>query len=100
MLLHEPRGGRVGEQRNKEVKRTHIFFVDDLKVYQESHKILKEVNKIIVQASHDTRACYGVAKEIRKMVKGEGLQVLREKRKTLTHDQKEIYEFQRKSTKE
>ena len=33
--------------------RTHSLFKDDLKVYQESHKILKDVNETIVQASHD-----------------------------------------------
>ena len=61
--------------------RTHSLFVDDLKVYQESRKILKDVNEMIVQASSDTGACYGVAKcaeivfERVKMVKGEGQQV-------------------------
>ena len=66
------------------------FFVDNLKVYQESHKSLKDVNEMIVQASNDTGARFGVAKcaevvfERRKMVKGEGLQVLNERMKTLT----------------
>ena len=32
---------------------------NDLKVYQECHKILKDVNEAIVQGSHDTGACYG-----------------------------------------
>ena len=35
----------------------HNLFLDDLKGYQESHNVLKNVNKIIVQASHDTGAC-------------------------------------------
>ena len=52
----------------------------------------KEMNKVIAQAIHDTRACYGVSKrseiifERRKMVKGERLQVLPERRKTIEPD--------------
>ena len=46
----------MGEPGNHVVKRTHSLFVDDLKVYHESHKALKIVNEIIVQASHDTGA--------------------------------------------
>ena len=70
-----------------------------MKVYQESHKVLNDVNETIVQASHDTGACYGVAKcaeitfEKGKMLKGEGLQVLQERMKTIDPDQKEIYKF-------
>ena len=84
---------------NRVVKRTHSLFVDDLKVYQESHKALKIVNEIIVQASHDTGACYGVSKcaeiiyQNGKMVRGEGLQVLEERMKTMNPDENEIYKF-------
>ena len=55
------------------------LYVDDLKRHQESHKILIDVNEIIVQASHDTGTCYGLSKcaeilfEHGKMVQGEGL---------------------------
>ena len=75
------------------------MFVDDFKVYQESHNLLKEINEVIVQASLDTGACYGVSKcaeivfERGKMVKGEGLQVLQERMKTLDPDQEEMYKF-------
>ena len=68
-------------------------------MYQESHQALKIVNEIIVQASHDTGACYGVSKcaEIifknGKMVKGEGLQVLEERMKSMDPDENEIYKF-------
>ena len=60
-------------------------------MYQESHKILKDVSKMIVQASNDIGACYIVAKcsEVafkREMVKGEGLQVLDERMKTIDPD--------------
>ena len=50
--------GKPGERR---LKRTHSLFIDDLKVYQENQKGLEVVNEIIVQASHDTGACYGVS---------------------------------------
>ena len=45
---------------NRDVSRTHSLFVDDLNVYQESHEILSDVKKVIVQASHDNGVCYGV----------------------------------------
>ena len=68
----------MGEPGKRVVKRTHRLFVDDLKVYQESHEALEIVNEFIVQATHDTGACYGVSKcaEIMfkngKMARGEG----------------------------
>ena len=89
----------MGEPGNQIVKRTHSLFVDNLKVYQESHIALKNVNEIIVQASHDTGACYGVSKcaeiifEHGKMVREEGLQVLEERMKTMDSDENEIYTF-------
>ena len=58
----------------RDVKRTNRFFVDDLKVYQKSHKSLKDINEMIVQTSSDTGAYYGEPKyagivfERRKMV--------------------------------
>ena len=81
------------------MKRTQNLFVDDLKVYQESHSALKNVSEIIVQSSHDTGAHYGVSKfaeiifEYGKMVRGEGLQVLEETMKTMDSDENEIYKF-------
>ena len=79
----------MDQPEKRDVKRTHSLFIDNLKVYQESHKILKDVNETIVQASHDTGACGGMVKcaEIifkrGKMVKGEGLQVFQERLKTM-----------------
>ena len=70
-----------------------------MKVYQESHEILRDVNEVIVQASHDTGACYGISKcaeivfECGKMVRGEGLEVLEEGIKTMDPDENEIYKF-------
>ena len=101
ILLQHSRGYRMGEPGNHVVKRTHSLFVDDLKVYQESHKALKIVNEIIVPASHDTGGCYGVSKcaeiiyQNGKMVRGEGLQVLEERMKMMSPDENEIYKFLR-----
>ena len=78
-FLRETKGYRMGQPGKREVRRTHSLFIDDLKVYQESHKILKYVNETLVQEIHDTGACCGVEKcaeiilEKGKMVKGEGL---------------------------
>ena len=82
-LLQQGRGYRMGPLGNRDVSRTQSLFIDDLKVYQESHKILTDVNEVIVQASHDTGACYGISKcveivfERGKMVRG-GLEILEE----------------------
>ena len=83
----------MGQPRKRDVNCTHSLFVDDLKVYQDSHKTLKDVNEMIVQASNDTGACYEVAKcgevvfEKVKIVKIEGLQVLDERVKTIDPDE-------------
>ena len=98
-LLEQSKGYRMGEPGKRAVNRTHCLFVDDLKVYQESHNLLKEINEVIVQVSLDTGACYGVSKcaeivfEHGKIVKGEGLQVLQKRMKTLNPDQEEMYKF-------
>ena len=98
-LLQESKGYRMEQPGKRDVKRTHSLFVDDSKVYQESHKTLKDVNEMIVKASNDTGACYGVAKyaeivfERGKMVKGEGLHVLNEGIKTIDPDENEICKF-------
>ena len=44
------------------LSRRHNLFMDDLKQYQESHKVLNDVIEIIVQASRGTGSCYGVSK--------------------------------------
>ena len=99
ILLQHSRGYRMGEPGNRIMKRTHSLFVDNLEVYQEGHNALKNVNEIIVQASHDTVACYGVSKcakiifEHGKMVRAEGLQVLEERMKTMEPYENEIYKF-------
>ena len=53
----------------------------NLKVDQENHKTLKDLNELTAQESNDIDSCYGVAKcaeivfERGKVVKGGGLQV-------------------------
>ena len=82
----------MGPPGSRDVSRTHSLFVDDLKVYQESYEILRDVSEVIVQATHDTGACYGVSKcaevvfEHGKMVRGEGLEVLEERMKAMDPD--------------
>ena len=99
MLIEETDGYNMGESGGERVKRTHSLFIDDLKIYQESHQKLEIVNEMIVKASMDTGACYGVKKcaEIvfrkDKMVKGEGLMVLEDKTKALDPDKYQIYKF-------
>ena len=51
ILLQHSRGYRMGKSGNHVIKRTHSLFVDDLKVYQESHNKLKIVEEIIAQAA-------------------------------------------------
>ena len=78
----------MGEPGNHIGKGTHSLFLDDLKVYQESHNSLKNVNEIIVPDCHNTGTCYGVSKcteiifEQGNIVRREGLQVLEERMKT------------------
>jgi len=99
MLLEESDGYRMGPPGDRNLKRTHSLFIDDLKVYQQSHEKLKETNETIVKASLDTGACYGVKKcaeivfERGKMVKAEGLNVIEEKMKALDPQQNENYKF-------
>ena len=99
MLMEETDGYMMGPTRDRQVKRTHSLFIDDLKTYQENHQRLEIVNEMIVKASMDTGACYGVKKcaEIvfrrGKMIKGEGLTVLEEKMEALDPDKNEVYKF-------
>ena len=62
MLMEETDGYMMGPTRDRQVKRTHSLFIDDLKTYQENHQKLEIVNEMIVKASMDTGACYGVKK--------------------------------------
>ena len=89
----------MGPPGNRDVSRTHSLFTDDLKVYQKSHKILRDVNEVIVKTSHDTGAYYSVSKcaeiefERGKMFRGEGLEILEERMKTIDPDKNEAYKF-------
>ena len=99
MLLEESSGYMMRFDGENYVKRTHSLFIDDLKVYQENHQKLEIENEMIVQASRDTGACYGVKKCAEvvfrkgKMVKGEGLTVLEEKMQAMDPEKNEVYKF-------
>ena len=99
-MLIEETDGYTMEQRNKErVKRTHDLFIDDLQIYQESHRQLEVMNQMIVKTSMHNAARYGVKKcaEIvfrkSKMIKGEGLAALEEKMDALDPNKNKIYKF-------
>ena len=62
ILLGITNSYKMGEPGQWNRKRMHILFVDGLNVYQESHQKLEIVNKIIVKASMETRACYDMKK--------------------------------------
>ena len=78
MLLEETKGYSIGNPGERDTKRTHSLFIDDLMVCKENHEELKKANEVIVKASSDIGAMYGVNKcaEIvckrGKMVKVEG----------------------------
>ena len=80
----------MGKPGGRDVSRIHSLFADDWKMYKESHE---------TQASHDTGTCYGVLKcaeimfERGKMVRGEALEVLEERMKTMDPDNNEIFKF-------
>ena len=100
MLLDETEGYKVSQPRRRCIKRMHtLTVIANLKVYQENHQKLEIANDMIVKASMDTGACYGVKKctEIvlrkGKMVKGEGLPVLEEKMEALDPGRNDVCKF-------
>ena len=103
MMLEETDGYKMGQPGERDLTRTHSFFIDDLKVYQENQQKLEIVNEMIVKASMDTGACYGVKKcaevifKNGKMVKEEGLAVLEERMKALDPEQNEQNEVCKKT---
>ena len=99
MLLEQTDGYKVRKPGERNHKRTHCLFIDDLKVYQENHEKLEIANELIIKASMDTRAVYGVTKcaQIKfkngKMIKGEGFKVLEDRIKALDPNQNAVYTF-------
>ena len=82
-------------------EKNNSLFVDDLKVHQESHNALKNINEIIVQTSHNIGACYGISKCVEmilkhgKVVHREGFWVLEERMKAMDPDEYKIYSYLR-----
>ena len=100
LLLSRCKGYKLGfDESGEEVRRTHSYFIDDLKVYAGSRQEQEIMNDIIVNASCDTGALYGVKKcaEIEfvrgKMVKGRGLDVLGERMEALDPECNKFYKF-------
>ena len=95
MLTEKSDGYKMGQKGEERVKRTHSLFVDDLKIYQESHKKLEIVNEMIVKARMDTgvKKCAEVVFRRGKMIKGEGLTVFEEKMEALDPEKNAIYKF-------
>ena len=60
MLIEETDAYSNGLRDNERVKRTYSLVIGDIKIYQEGHQKLEVANEIIVKASMDTGACYGV----------------------------------------
>ena len=54
MSIVETNGYTMGQKDKERVKRTHSLFIDDSKIYQESHQKLEVVNEMTVKASMDT----------------------------------------------
>ena len=99
MLIQESEGYRMGPPGDRNLRRTHSLFIDDLKIYQQNHAKLQLVNDTIVQASLDTGACYGVKKcaeavfKRGRMIHGEGLAIGEDEMKALNPQREEIYKF-------
>ena len=89
----------MGQTGKREVTQTYSLFMCDLKVYQESHLMLKKVNETIIQARDDTGACYWCGKmcrnHFRKRKDGKMGRTLGASGEDENHgpDQKEIYKF-------
>ena len=47
MLLEQTDGYKMGKPGERNHKRTHYLFIDDLKVYQENHKKLEIANELL-----------------------------------------------------
>ena len=99
MLISVSDGYVLGKPGDRSLKRTHSLLIDDLKVYQKDHEKMVAVNEIIVTASLDTGATYGIKKcaEIvikhGSIVKGEGLDVLGERMHCFDPEKEEHYKF-------
>ena len=94
-LLQQSRGYRICPSGSRDVRQRHSLFVNDLKVYQESHEILLDVSEVIVHQSHNTGVskCAEIVFECGKMVSGEGLKVLEERINTMDPDENKIHKF-------
>ena len=63
MLIDETDWYTMRRRDKGRVKRIQNLFIDDLEIFQESHRKLEVVNKMIVQVSMDTGPCYALHKK-------------------------------------
>ena len=91
-------GYRIGELGNHIVKRKQPVCRRSKSVLRKP-QCVKKCQREIVLDSHKTRACYGVSKCVKtifehgKIVRGESLQVLEQRMKTMDSDENKIYKF-------
>ena len=52
MLIEENERYTIGQRNKENVKRTHCFFIDHFKVYQESRQKFEVTNEITRQIQH------------------------------------------------
>ena len=90
-LLHKFKRYRIGQPKNEDVKRSKNLFLDDLNVYQESHKTLKDITEMILQESNNTGACYRVGKSAK--IVFEKVKMVNERMKTIDTEEHEICQF-------
>ena len=99
MLIDKVQGYRIGLPGCRIVNKTHSLFLDDLKVYQETEEQLELTNEILVQASKDTGARYGVNKCCKavfkhgKLVESYGLVINDELTNVLMPKENNTYKF-------
>ena len=93
MLLCDSEEYRMSPPGNRNIKRFISFHIDDLKLYQPSHKNLKAMSEMIVQACYGVKKCAEIIFSWGKKKKGEGLNVLNKKVKSPDPDLNESYKF-------
>ena len=81
----------MGQPKKGDVKRIKNLFLDDLNVYQESHKTFKDIPEMILQESNNMGACYRVAKSAK--IVFEKVKIVNERMKTIDTEENEICQF-------
>ena len=97
MLLEESNGYKMDPPDEREIKCKQNLIINDLKSHQQNQQKLKMANEILLQASMGAGVIYGVKKcaemvfKNGRIIKGERLQILQERMKTLDPNENKIY---------